>query len=558
MSIRQRLGAALLGDEMRRLRESTELFLDAYQRGPALLSPLMLERGLREIDSQLLDLIMRQRGYTLLTPGGKMMFSEQDRLRVVDESRYYNHYDAQTWRATSAWTDFGFGESVQIEPRDEAGAAVWQEFRDAKRNAPIFKQRRFHKLSDDLLTDGEIFFIIYTSRLDGRSTLRRLHTEDIASIQHFTGTDQIAPDEDVPVFYVQSGIDGAIWWPDWMATNAQLEATAATMPQGARRADEHEMTDVKVVHLTVNSLDGRGWPQFSRGFEWSKAYKDFLGDRATVARAVATYVDTLTVKGGSRAVDSVVARLESSLTSASANYETNPAPASGSTWVQNEAITRTRNSLATGAGDAQLDGMTLLGQMSASDGVPLNWRGRPDAMQNRATARENLRPWIESMERYQQLWADGLGDIVEVVLTQYEKYATDGARFSTYEADVSLESPVDLDITEVNEAIGVVSNAISQGSIAPDLGARVMDELLTRLLAIIGTADAADVVNPEPDEVRAEAMMPRPSALSESHVAETVYRVCPLCGNTEAFNYAGHKGLLVCSACLRTYDPEVE
>jgi len=43
-----------------------------------------------------------------------------------------------------------------------------------------------------------------------------------------------------------------------------------------------------------------------------------------------------------------------------------------------------------------------------------------------------------------------------------------------------------------------------------------------------------------------------------SHDAALVNHMCPLCGNSQAFNYPDHKGLLVCTACARTYDPSKE
>ena len=43
-----------------------------------------------------------------------------------------------------------------------------------------------------------------------------------------------------------------------------------------------------------------------------------------------------------------------------------------------------------------------------------------------------------------------------------------------------------------------------------------------------------------------------------SHDAQVVRHTCPLCGNGEAIQYPDHKGLLVCTKCVKTYDPSVE
>lgn len=43
-----------------------------------------------------------------------------------------------------------------------------------------------------------------------------------------------------------------------------------------------------------------------------------------------------------------------------------------------------------------------------------------------------------------------------------------------------------------------------------------------------------------------------------SHEAAVVNHICPLCGNPQALAYPDHKGLLVCTKCVKTYDPQVE
>jgi hypothetical protein len=122
-------------------------------------------------------------------------------------------------------------------------------------------------------------------------------------------------------------------------------------------------------------------------FKWVTAHEDFLGDVATKAKAVAMFVDTLTADVGERGLSSIIANMQSTLRAGSDLIDRNPPAATGSTWTQNEAIKRERLPLGTGAADSQIDGLMLLGQVNAGSGIPLDWLGRPDAMQNRAVAR---------------------------------------------------------------------------------------------------------------------------------------------------------------------------
>lgn len=485
-TLRQRLADALLGDEKRRLQEGVELLLEAQR---FTLSPESLIQRLGEVDSRLIDLIIQQQGYTLLGVNGRLVFTETDRLRAVDESRYMAHYDVQTGGAVEMWTNFGFGQRVQIAPRDPEAVQPWSDFWNARANAPVLGQRKLQRLSDDLITDGEYFLVFYASTLDGAVTLRRLRTEQIAQI--VTEKD----DPDIPLAYVQNRAEGGqVYYPDWQASEEQQ--ARVDLPPGAQWiGDLRQATRVVVLHAALNEINGRGWPQLRRALEWARAYKDFLGDRATVARAVAMFVDKLKVKGGSRAVDDAVARLQSTLATSSVSGERNPPPAPGSTWIENEAATRSRLPLATGAGDAQTDGMTLLGQFAAGSGIPLHWLGRPDAMQNRATARESSRPWYEQIESYQLFWSDVFSDMVEIVLRMKEEYGK--AKYQTYDADVTLESPLDTEIAEVVDLLAALGAAVEKSLLPGDVAERVALRLIELALTQFGVRDAAALVTPE-------------------------------------------------------------
>jgi hypothetical protein len=471
------------------------------------MSPETLVRGLQEVDSRLIDLIMRQRGYEIIggVPGLQgLSLTEQDRIRAVEEARYMDFYDVQTNRAKSMWTDFGFGQRIDIEPVNDDAKPVWEEFWTAPRNSPLLKQRRLHDLSDVVVRDGEEFFLLWFSTLDGEMTLRRLLTHEINEIVH-------APDdEDIPLFYVRNVLGRnigdnikQIYYPDWQAFFSYPDRLdAIEIPSGVVRADDDEMrehTGVVALPAMLGKMNGRGWPQLKRALEWSRAYRDFLGDRAAVARAVAMYVDKIKATGGSRAVNEIIASQRSSLVSGTDYLDTNPPPAPGSVWVENQALERSRVPLTTGAGDARMDGMTLLGQFAAGSGAPLHWLGRPDAMQNRATAREALLPWIQQMERYQVFWTDVFSDMVEIVLRVKGQYG--GEDFDgEYAANVTMEAPLDIDTDDFVRAIGAVVEAATNMAADASVAQRATEELITMMLSDFGVRDAQSVLYPEEEQ----------------------------------------------------------
>lgn len=491
------IGGDLRQNEVKKIEQFGELLRRARDYA---YSPETVIQQLSEVDSQLLDLLMRQRGLVPLLGerGAGMAWTETDRRAAVSDSRYMYHYDVMTARAINLWTNFGFGQHVRVVPKDEQLQEAWSEFFNARRNRPILGQRKIHQLSNILLRDGEYFLVYYVSTLDGEITLRRLSTDQIAEIIHEAG------DPDIPLYYVQNApvtvggrTYGAVYYADWQATPEQLEKV--TIPEGAIRADDlRENTRVVVQQVALDGEGGRGWPQMYRALDWARAYRNFLQDRASVAAAVAMYVDKLKVQGNQRAVDAVISSLQSTLTQANSlgALDRNPPPAAGSNWVENGSITRERMPLTTGAGDAQTDGMTIAAQFASGSDVPLHFLNRPDAMQNRAVARESGLPWYETIQRYQAFWVDVFADMVEIVGRMANEYGQ--ASIDDFAAVITLDSPFEADVTETVALISAVSQAVGVGSLNGSVGQRVNERLLNLALTALGARDAETLTTPTP------------------------------------------------------------
>lgn len=487
-SLRSRIVGVLLGPEQRKLNEALEVVENARRWQ---VSPEAFARQLSEVDSQLVDLVIRQRGYEPIMGqafGSKLQFSDADRNRSMYNSRYMAHHDVLTGRAVGMWTDFGFGQRVSVVPRDSVGAEIWAEFWDNTSNQYILSDAEIAVLSNDLVKDGEEFFVFFISTLDGTCTIRRIPPEQILTVH------RMKDDPDVPLWYTRQTEAGEVWYPDWRATAAQLETMP--IPNGAMMVDAlRPNTTAVVMHAAPDKVNGRGWPLLRRALEWARAYKDFIGDRATIAKAVAMFVDKLKVQGGSRAVNDVISQLQSSLVNGQGQYfDNNPPPATGSTWVENGAIERTRLPMGTGAGDAQTDGMTIAAQFATGAGMPLHWLGRTDAAQNRAVARESSLPAYAQINRYQNFWADTFGNWVEIVLRAAEEYG--GATIETYDADVTLDTPLDADISEVNAVISSIIAANGAGRLGDDVANKAIAALTKTALSSLGVRNVDDVLTP--------------------------------------------------------------
>jgi len=497
------------GQPYRRQQERMARLLDrAFRGGPGLVPTQMLLQQLGEVDTRLLDIFLRQQNYQMLTGQyiGKLNLTEQDRLRVVEQSRYYHHFDVQYENAVTMFTDFGFGQQVDIIPEDDAAKEVWDECWTARRNAPLFKQRKLQDMSNDVVIDGEMFFAGWATAVDGKVTWRRYATDEVAEIVYSN------EDTDIPLFYRVNTDSGDVYFPDWMATRRTLDKAWETIAQDnkeAKRADELDReleingestsaTDVVMLHAAYNRSGGRGWPKFYRGIEWVESLRTHIGDHLTVAKAVATFVDEITTKGGSRGVDQIAAKFASSLTTSSDWLERNPSPAAGSVLTHNEATKVERRPLTTAAGDAQTTAGLVVSQVSASTKVPPHWMGFTQTLQNRATARESGRPFVEQMQRYQEFWADVFQDMVEITLMFAEKYG--GQQFDTYDAQITFESPLLIGSDEIAQAITAINDAMVSGAVDPDIGRRALDWLVALSLVSLGARNVQTILHPEDEE----------------------------------------------------------
>ncbi len=493
-TLRQRVGQLVLREEYRELTTQAEAFRMAYEKSPHLMSGNGL---LAELDTQSISYLRRHMGYDLIAGFGGPEPKEDDRRREVENARWFHQWDPVTGQAVSLWTDFGFGQMITVTPTDPAAEDDWSEFWKATRNRPLLGARHIHRLSDKLLVDGELFFTIFVNTTDGTSTLRKIDTLEITR----KVTD---PQDKEKVLYCQRSFNDAdgrpveVYYPDWLATPEEL--ARAKLPTDAKKANEQqEGTDVVVLHVTINELDGRGWPLITRGAPWAKTYWNFLQDRAAVNRKVAMYVDTVKVKGGSRAIDAVKRAVQSSLVNNQSGWETNPPAAAGSDWLENEAVDRKRMPLATGAGDARMDGMTLVSQAGIGYGITSPaYLGRPDAMQNRATARELRLPTIRRWDRYQLFWGSVWRDMVEIVLTMKEKYG--GASYEDKGANVNTDAAIQIELDILIKAVIEAANAgmmpdKQAASIVlkrPEFGIENVDELIKKMFPDDGGEDAED------------------------------------------------------------------
>lgn len=489
MNLRKKFANWLLKPEIDRLRSLTNEAVNDWRMVPYLQQrdTQALIEHLSEVDPRMMDFLIRQirdYGYSVDT-------SDSFRLAVVQECRRLYLNDPVTQFAVELWTDYGFGSTPNLSAEDDNAQAIWDEFFRADRNAPILGERKLHKRSEDMLTDGELFFVVFASTIDGMSTVRTIPTEQIKELIK-------DPDDSSVVLYYRrefSATDASmttIYYQDWHATPEQLQR--AKLPSDARVADRQaDGTDVVVLHAAFREVNGRGWPLATASIDWTNEYKQFLTNRAAVARAAATIVEKIKVKGGQRAIDMIKNRIGSSITGSTDGFENNPPPVAGSTWLENEALDRQWMNRPTNSGDAEKDGMALLTQAGLGYKLYPHYLGRGDTYRL-ATSTAMEGPTLKSFNRYQSFWASVWLDMFRIVIGFAEKYGN--RTFASTVAVVSTDRVIDLSGSDISTAITSLTSLMDRGLISAPAAEAVAEALLKSSLETMGIQGVDEMFQP--------------------------------------------------------------
>ncbi|TET49607.1 MAG: hypothetical protein E3J64_09395, partial [Anaerolineales bacterium] len=526
-TLRNRLPRLVSGGEIRRIQETMHALSEAYYQGPFQLPPEQLLSQLREYDSTVLGDLVNQLYWEQLGLGYSMDLSRA-RQRATDEScRLWIYSVLHQW-SISMWTNYGYGENIVVTAKDtkpegeiseteeplKYGEEVFREFWEATRNKPVLAADKMHGMSNWLLVKGNQFFSYSSSTLDGEATIRKIKPAEIVEIV------KDPDDASVPWFYkrqwsTMKGVSRTWYYPAWeVFFESDLDKKAdEVLPQNAVRADTMRVneeglgTAVCIQHVAHNCKEEDslwGWPLSVAGAPWLREHKRFRENRSAVAASRAMYTWKVGVKGGSRAVQGVQSQLASAFATGGSK-ETNPPPVAGSTWVENPAAVLEALSQKTGAGDAKEDGNALAWMGLLGLGVYPHYGGIGDVLRW-ATAQMLEGPILRQWSRYQLFWSAQFRTMVRIVLKFREKYggagSVQGAKFSTYEAEVSTDRLVETDLAAITSAVSdfyerVFVPLIENGIVSADLAGAVTARILRIMLQALGVADADDVASDE-------------------------------------------------------------
>lgn len=492
------------------------VYLQEYglETGPKQALTALRESGVDE--AILLDLIT-QLGWEQVTTMGSQTDTGQERTLAVRQSeRLWKYSPLYQW-AVWLWTGWGLGDRIEVTiPENEPGQEWWDEFVTARRNAAVMGQDKINQLSDWLLVKGNRFLALFTATQGqdrGRTTIRVFDQDELTPVYN--------PDDRTDVWFWErrftlGGSPATLYYPSWETLLAEdLEERWTRLIRlravsgSAQRADTAvEGTVVCIYHIAHNQKEENsvwGWPLSTTSGSWTRGHKQFAEARLGAALAIAQFVRRTSVQGGSRAVDSVISTIASTL-SRSQMFDTNPPAAAGAWHVENQASKTEELPLRTGAGDAAEDNklfswMALLGSglFPTSAGLDTSrW----------ATAVEMDKAQSMVFERYQGFWSTQIRTLVGVVLQLGQVYGGLTVVADGPEPQITIDTFSLADFPSVASAIGQFSSQmlvplVQNGVIDPSVGARLSAELWRIVLQALGVTSAIDLTSEE-------AFMPKP------------------------------------------------
>lgn len=526
MSIRQRIERRIFPGHYREMAEMMEITERAWRQGPAIMGERALLQALQEASSPAIDYVLRQREAGLEAIFGQRDFTESDRLRAVWKARRMTMTNINAKQAVDMWTNFGFGQSVEIVPTNDGLKEVWSEFWTASRNAPMLGQDVLGIHSNEIQQDGELYFVFFGAQADGKTLVRRIDTTEI------TGRITTHRDPDTILYFVRSAPGKTpVWYPNWSATPKQLKQVE--VPHNVKLItdeiktiviDDKEVlvTNVKVlpvafdivrvIGLSGNVHERRGWPFFHRAYTWMEANEQFLRDRLAVAKRVAMFVDEIVHGGGSRVQDTITARFSSNVSSGST--DTNPGPPAASNLIHNKDISVKRRPLETSAHDALGDGQMFTAHVGTGmGGVPLHWLGYPQTLRGRETSLQMRKPWDEQLQRYQIMWVTAFQRMVEIVAVN------SGTVYEDTSADVTLAAPIDIVVEEIARMMEAVTTASRGGALDAEIAQKANDALARLALNTLGIRDVDGMLEKDAEESVASAVAAAVEELGEDLAA---------------------------------------
>ncbi len=356
------------------------------------------------------------------------------------------YYTNNTYKGVADRTlDYGLGKSVQVI--SSSNDVVVQETLSAVRNKAVFGVMAFRHMGLSFLNESEVMFVLWYDESTGLTTIQRLQTYDMKIVWADTLT------KTVPLVYLVNSEEGTIAYRDWRTQDDMLN-TYLSENEDVILASDMESNILGLNHVAVWAVgtnrhitSGRGLPTYISVTKNAEYLSQFDDQRFAVSSESAKYTAEYTVDGGSKDLQDFINR-------ESDNY----APY-GSAYASNTAVEREWQNNPTGANSERFNQHVWTQGISAATSLNGAQLGIPSMLSNRSVLDKLHETFIEAIEAFQNIVADVLKDVFNVVTIISSNANVIGTPelFEQQALDlrVNLDTPLNIDIDQATTFIDV-------------------------------------------------------------------------------------------------------
>lgn len=434
---------------------------------------------------------------------GQLAFTRQGLNEIAASARLNWLANPLIRRGVNVRTYYTWGQGVEISARDADVNEVVQAFLDDKLNQQVLFGHDARQDTDRALQlDANLFLSLFTSPLTGRVQVRSLPWTEITRV----------------VSNPQDRADRWFYLREWDATvidpvngGMRTDRQRAFYPvlgyrpvtRVKRIGDVEVRWDSPTLHVRVGQLDGMdfGVSEVYSALAWARAYKAFLEDWASLAKALSKFAWKGKAKPGRTSALREVVEGRTTTTTGGARS----ASGAGQALISSGDVTDLTPISKTGATLDADSGRPLAMMVAAAMDIPYTiLMGDPD-IGNLATAKTLDRPTELAMQARREMWAGIYRQLIEYVVDQAVK-APRGPLHGTlgrdeYGAEVitlANDAPRDVDIDwpsilehDIKELVDAIVAADGTERVPPEVIARLLltalgvenvDEVMTSLV----------------------------------------------------------------------------
>jgi hypothetical protein len=401
-------------------------------------------------------------------------------------------------RAVRLKTYYVFGQGVTITARDKNVQDLIQALiADEGNQAVLFSNEAHGAREREVELEGNVFFTLFTAPTTGRVRVRRIPPNEITDI--ISSPDDVIERRYYRRSWTQQVFDEAngTWLPGAHVAyypDFRFQPPVAQRPQMIAGSPVH--WDSPVLHVRTDSLGESPWgfPEVYGALDWARAYKEFLEDWASIAKALSRFAWKSRTRQGNQS--KIKQQIDDNRTGAGQGYR----PAAGATWV-NDGVTDLEPIPKTGAVIDAESGRPLAMMVGTALDLPYTLLMGDADLGNLATAKTLDRPTELAMENRRALWESVFRAVLGYAVEASVKAPTGPLR-GTWVQDgnrqvVTLPTNVDASIDvdwpsilehDLAELISAIAEAYETGTIPPEQAAR-------QLLTALGVSDVDEIID---------------------------------------------------------------